>query len=713
MLDPVDVDERWAHRYPKNKTNGLWLMLDADEAIGGILYDRSKLDESIWRGRTAELMRFDDNIGEVNDSAFVYFEYPSQLPPGLSNWDRTNAQGDYLIENVKYANSGSTYTLTPSKTTDGFPHDFLPPSLSSYLGDNFLLTQNNDFVDVSNYDVWVKVVYQELLEGNEHYGDQGIGQISASQCPVEGVSFEVDGVLLSDAEGNPLTTDGSGMLKLSLTRGNHTVKSILETPGGGSQALPDHSFVPSLASIFIHGPIDEDDPFVIVDNTERRVVGAVVAADVARNPVAVSGAAQGTWDAIRNNFARVTMQWVPEGVSDIDGEDEKCQAVKVVTDDVTGTFDVRLLPVRYRFSTPSDLASRFENPYDLNPIAISGWAGQMPIVPPGGDPVVKAFEGPLKASSDGHFHNALDVNYMIINSNDKELGDSELGPSEMVVAQEGEDIPLPNDNGVPIADVVYLNYSPPPSLRATQVDCPEAASAPSSSVPESGAVSSTNTVQSGRPVPGTAMLHYIDANGIVQDMHTFLGTPLTLHTGATPESEGQFVNPQQVMFQNYVTAIHDGATEDYHTLPYAFGAPIVQSNSMYCTDISVVMEVDYLPLNAPRVEGEVLLQSDEFYVNIFNGLAKEPVKNIPMTAAANTYAYDWQSAAVTDADVNSLPYRNWSMSLHDAVSGAVVTQWFPWNSCLPNGYSDLTHTFEHEGEMIEMGFGKSQIMVGP
>ena len=62
-----------------------------------------------------------------------------------------------------------------------------------------------------------------------------------------------------------------------------------------------------------------------------------------------------------------------------------------------------LTPVRYRFSTPSDLAADLSP--DLDPIAISGWEGQMPIVPTG-DPV-KAFEG-TRASSMG-ISNALDV----------------------------------------------------------------------------------------------------------------------------------------------------------------------------------------------------------------------------------------------------------------------------------------------------------------
>ena len=39
-------------------------------------------------------------------------------------------------------------------------------------------------------------------------------------------------------------------------------------------------------------------------------------------------------------------------------------------------------------------------------------------------------------------------------------------------------------------------------------------------------------------------------------------------------------------------------------------------------------------------------------MNVLNGLAKDPVKSIPITAQSNTYAYDWQSAALTDADVN-------------------------------------------------------------
>ena len=277
----------WARRYPDNLTAGLFLMYDADESLGSVLYDRSKYaaDADGWNHNNAQIMKQSSTNGTHVQSVatpgdMYYSQVPRNLPQTLGNWSLSSEiNGVYLVPNIKYQGASSTFDIEANKSTDGYAHTFEPGMQVSLIGDIMLSSENRDFTDVSAFDVDIDVVYQALQPGSADFS--AAGTPIPSECPVKGVRFKVDGVVAKGADEQPLETNSYGQVTLQLTRGNHLIVPTLDHLDEASSD-DDHTFY--LASsdgntVTVNGPMlrtGSGAPVTMIDITTRRAVGRVI-----------------------------------------------------------------------------------------------------------------------------------------------------------------------------------------------------------------------------------------------------------------------------------------------------------------------------------------------------------------------------------------------------------------------------------------------------
>ena len=317
-LDPYTTREAadfWMHQYPDPLTEGLFWMLDLDENVGNALYDRSKygLDQDSWTKNHAHILHqhIDEaGVTTMNAAWDGHDHYRDATPLSLNNFDNTaQTDGKYSIGNVKYVGASSIFDVIPAKSSGGFAHDFMPPQSVALVGDLVLNSTDIDFTDVSAFEVDLNVHYQDIQTGHPDYS--GTDDPMASNCPVKGVRFNVDGVLLRDDQQEPFETDELGRLTISVSRGEHTIEPIfthLDEEGTDD----DHTFNSTPTSgkvVYVTGPSPRnfdgsvDPQFQFIDVTTRRIVGRVIGGEVQ---------AAKEWDASQNNLGIASFQLVKE-----------------------------------------------------------------------------------------------------------------------------------------------------------------------------------------------------------------------------------------------------------------------------------------------------------------------------------------------------------------------------------------------------------------
>ena len=393
-------------KYPNPNLEGLVLMYDADEGLGSILYDRSRYasDLESWREHHAKLYK--QNIGylgteliynTLSDSSVVYHgpdeEGLHSMPSSLFNWTYSNieADGAYAISNIKYDGTGYFFDIKPSKSTGNFSHVFNPAQRTILVGDALQYSENQDFTDKSAFAVDVDVSYL-ALNTQGHYQIED-GNVTASDCPVSGVKFEVDGSAAKDTANQDVVTDELGRATLYLSKGPHKIKPILVDAVDGNTE-DDHAFrwanAPETVmtsegvSVEVEGatlrdPVTNkaDTVFSFIDVTSRRFVGQAIGG--------TEMASKAWGDSNRQNtLGKTTFQMISE---EYDEEfttyylNPTCQAAKITTDEL-GQFDVHLLPKFWRLANRQDTLelSGHEGSPDLfassggfNSFNVEGW----------------------------------------------------------------------------------------------------------------------------------------------------------------------------------------------------------------------------------------------------------------------------------------------------------------------------------------------------
>ena len=256
-----------------------------------------------------------------------------------------------------------------------------------------------DFTDVSAFEVDLNVHYQDIQTGHPDYS--GTDDPMASNCPVKGVRFNVDGVLLRDDQQEPFETDELGRLTISVSRGEHTIEPIfthLDEEGTDD----DHTFNSTPTSgkvVYVTGPSPRnfdgsvDPQFQFIDVTTRRIVGRVIGGEVQ---------AAKEWDASQNNLGIASFQMVKENPvenSESFSLAHTCPAVQVTTD-IKGQYDVLVTPGHYRMATPHDAAGfpAIFSKNDYSDLDVMGWEGE-PV-----DSWVHAFRDATKDDGEGNYN---------------------------------------------------------------------------------------------------------------------------------------------------------------------------------------------------------------------------------------------------------------------------------------------------------------------
>lgn len=284
---------------------GLMAYWRMDESVGNFLFDAS----------------YANNVYNENHITVTGGQWSTVIPSSaqLGLAGITNASGDYTISNIRYANSGEPFTITPVFLT----HTFNPSNRLLYIGDGSAVLNNQDFTDNSSFRVTGSVRFKN------------------STCFVKDALLKIDGnIVVSNGEPVKTLTDGSfdiqvpiGNHRISVEMAGHTFEQGVFPLGGGTFNFQS----PQTGIEFI------DSTLIIV---KGRVVGGLREGD---KPVGMNRSV--------NNIGRARLHFK----SQLGGG---CSSVSAITDPVTGEYTVKLLPLKYEVDTvkvPSNLTITFPN----------------------------------------------------------------------------------------------------------------------------------------------------------------------------------------------------------------------------------------------------------------------------------------------------------------------------------------------------------------
>ena len=616
-------------RYPNNLTPGMFLMYDGDEGLGNVVYDRSKFgaDLDSWNHVNGHLYAqgYNSTTGEYSqasaDSSLMYFGgLPRPLPLTLGNWEYSNPiNGSYIIPNVKYTGTSSMFDIKPSKSSSGFSHNFMPAQQVALIGDILLAAENKDFTDVSAFEVTLRATYQDfepaLLNGSNH-GDYSLGTGNPSDCPVEGVSFLIDGVVYQDSASNDVTTDSLGYATVYLARGPHTfVPQLKDLDEDNPNNLEDdHVFGSGSGGILrtITGPIAQDQAISFVDITTRRVVGRIIGGNEE---------AAKEWGASTNNLGFSSLLLVPQDVTAAVPDLATCPAVKVTTNPATGEYDALILPTKYRPAVGGSSGdadayfAKYNHPQEttsggiLQVIEIDGWQlanpgeGEAGVNFPGWD---YAFRNELLVGDDGA-QNPNIGDYMVIDGSKLNAMSSFSAPAAYNQADGVTGIPT---TGAAVYDRQDMVYTAPTEISAYQ------------KVATTAEECSTSTTRS------------LDES---QVGNRFLG-----ETRLFREVNGRkWLSP----LDGYL--YHAAAAPNEQRIVFPAGLPIIQQQGQYCMQIQAIQKYQ-TSFSYPDINGtnqtvanttDSPVYGPSYELSFYNSLATESTPASVNIPAAEGYSY--------------------------------------------------------------------------
>ena len=469
---------------------------------------------------------------------------------------------------------------------------------------------------------------------------------------------------MNDESNQPVETDQQGRAKLTLSRGYHEVKPVLTHIVEGSTD-DDHVFdVPETGkTVFVAGPTGRDangnaDPeYRFIDRTVRRAIGRVVGGD---KMAAVA------WDQSQNNLGLTSFQLTPisqvaEGVATY-FQNDKCPAVQITTDTLTGQYEAFLLPSRYRISIGPDSAS--DKAHLFNPIggfqdlSVSGWQLETPPHSVLGKPWVAAFSNHVMAYASGEY-NPIKADYTIWDMTDRSIwNQTETYPLYPDVSNTDA---YPTDNPNSSLDDVYeridLIYNAPVELSVKQLT----RNGNNECDPDSDPISD--------PRLG----------------NLFLGE-VTLH-GA--DRDNYYACPLDAFLNAYSQAVKD--PEDFNdTLiaPFPAGLPLVRTYNKYCLELRAGQRFDvdlsadggtYLYQDTANVKGS----NYDFVIN--NTLALPPNNLSTITLNEDSIHYDFTVKEPVENYGGGLveaPTGNMNISL--TYGGYVIDTWEPFAHLIPS-----------------------------
>lgn len=654
-----ELSNFWATRYPSNLTPGLFLMFDADESLGSVLYDRSKFAEDFdsWNHNNAYLYSQSiSTAGEFTQSLALpgdiyYSEAPYNLPQTLGNWTLSSTiNGAYIVPNVKYQGSSSMFNIEASKSTDGYPHTFQPGMQVALVGDIMLASENRDFTDISAFNVDIDVVYQGIQPGSKDYS--GTGATIASQCPVKGVRFKVDGVTATGDDEQPLETDANGAITLQLTRGEHLIVPTLDHLDDTSMD-DDHLFQLTSTegnSLTVTGPMlrtSAGAPVTYIDITRRRAVGRVIGGELQ---------ASKAWGQSQNNLGLTRFQLVQEyGNSDspVTVLAELCPAVEVTTN-TAGEYDVQLLPGQYRIATSQDNTDPSIETWNTNSwtdFKIEGWKGnsESTDISNTGATWVSAFAQHIKDDGSGGYSNGDVTSYSIWDMTSKQVWDQTAEYPDYPGTDSDEFVP---SDAYARIDLVFQSDV---EISVNQL---------------------SPTTSDAQSICATSNAPFLSEE--LGDI--FLGErEFTVRNAANEE----FLSPTMLHLLAHKTGVADPVVNELDLVPpFPLGLPIIKMGMEYCSSIQAIrkFEADIASLNY-SFQDTAEVKGNQYSFSIQNTLSDPQfVSDIPLSLEDGGTAYGFTGTQPAFNPNDRVPRGYLKIELKK--NGQTITTWNPFASVM-------------------------------
>ena len=290
--------------YINPSMNGLIGYWRFDEGFGTNAYDYSKT-----------LLTPNKNHAKLFN---VTFNNSKPSSTQLSAGAYTDERGSYFIPFIPYLGNGDNFIITPSFGT----HTFTPATTTLFIGGSTPNFSNVNFTDNSSFTV------------------TGSVKFANSTCFVKDIFIRVDGEVVIQ-NGVPVQTDANGQFSVQVPIGPHVITadkqnhtfSIGRFPANGNYNFQQNEVL---------------NPFV--DNTLLKVVGRV--------------AGGGIQAALPNGFGRGLNNIGRAEISFTSQQGGGCMDTIVVTDSITGEFEISLPPMKFivpDFSILSNSGIQFKN----------------------------------------------------------------------------------------------------------------------------------------------------------------------------------------------------------------------------------------------------------------------------------------------------------------------------------------------------------------
>ncbi len=189
MLNDKEKSEN-NDRVLSGRENGLKLYWPMDEGINRLVFDASYANDMP-----------NGHHGTVGNNITASSTFPSRVQ--LDRYGMTNDNGEYTIRGIPFNGSGTSYTVTPSKSI----HEFSPQSRSGFISSGSLTLNSYDFTDESSFPVRGKITYLN------------------TNIPVDSIQLKIDGNVVQGANKQASVTDAEGMYEISVPIGPHLIEA--------------------------------------------------------------------------------------------------------------------------------------------------------------------------------------------------------------------------------------------------------------------------------------------------------------------------------------------------------------------------------------------------------------------------------------------------------------------------------------------------------
>ncbi len=348
-------------RYIAGNESGLSAYYRFNEMFSSTVYDISR-----------STAKFNENHAAVIGNVSISQEVPFSAQ--LSVKGITDENGNYLITGIPYT-VGSTYKFTPIYGA----HEFDPTQRQLYIGPGSNVHSGIDFVDIAAFRV----------TGNVRYKD--------TYFPVKGANIYIDGEMVVQTNGVPVTTDNNGNYDIYVPIGWHNIQIAkmghVFRDNGRFPAEGNWNFQEGFSGLdFVDttlikvvgkvtgGPIQAAKP-IGLGKTENNIGHGTITLTTQKEFDLATAEIDSTWQ----NEMYEDDQMVSKGETGFFISGTNPKDITVYPDPVTGEFFAYLLPEKYiitsitagnytydpSFHTTVDLTNKFRSYTEIDSVVVN------------------------------------------------------------------------------------------------------------------------------------------------------------------------------------------------------------------------------------------------------------------------------------------------------------------------------------------------------